>query len=119
MPQQEPGTKRARPLPYQPNANLVGFVTDGGGPVTAQLSFSNSGPHARKASHFSVYNNLADSPSLTDYPARFPGQYTVDASQGRSVAHRGRHGPGRRDAGRHGVRPHGRRTEPLPAAVHR
>jgi phospholipase C len=84
LPQQEQGAKRARPLPYQPNANLVGFVTDGGGPVSAQLEFSNSGPHARKASHFSVYNNLAGSPSLTEYPARFPGQYTVDASQGRS-----------------------------------
>ncbi|MFC4031675.1 phosphocholine-specific phospholipase C [Streptomyces polygonati] len=80
MPQQEPGTKRARALPYQPNANLVGFTTGGTGEITAKLAFSNNGPHVRRASHFSVYNNLADSPALTDYPAKFPGQYTVDAS---------------------------------------
>jgi phospholipase C len=79
MPKQESGTKRARPLPYQPNANLVGFTTDHSGSVTAELAFSNNGPHVRKASHFSVYNNLAGSPSLTEYPAKFPGQYTVDA----------------------------------------
>ncbi|WP_329128679.1 phospholipase C, phosphocholine-specific [Streptomyces sp. NBC_01476] len=78
MPRQEAGTKRARPLPYQPNANLVGFSTDHSGSVTADLAFSNNGPHARKASHFSVYNNLAGTPALTDYPAKFPGQYTVD-----------------------------------------
>jgi phospholipase C len=81
LPEQESGTKRARSLPYQPNANLVGFTTAGNGAVTANLAFTNSGPHARKASHFSVYNNLADTPSLADYPAKFPGQYTVDASQ--------------------------------------
>ena len=89
LPQQEPGTKRARPLPYQPNANLVGFTTDYSGVVTAELALSNNGPHVRKASHFSVYNNLADTPSLADYPAKFPGQYTVDASSAhtaRSVA---------------------------------
>jgi phospholipase C len=79
-PEQESGIKRARALPYQPNANLVGFTTAGSGSVTANLAFSNNGPHVRKASHFSVYNNLADTPSLTDYPAKFPGQYTVDAA---------------------------------------
>ncbi|MFC1408586.1 phosphocholine-specific phospholipase C [Streptacidiphilus sp. N1-12] len=84
MPRQEPGTKRARPLPDQPNANLVGFSTDHGGSVTADLAFSNNGPHVRKASHFSVYNNLAATPALTDYPAKFPGQYTVDASHSSS-----------------------------------
>ncbi|GHH87468.1 non-hemolytic phospholipase C [Streptomyces sulfonofaciens] len=81
-PRQERGTKRARPLPYQPNANLVGFTREGSGPLTAELAFSNSGPHVRRASHFSVYNNLAATPSLADYPAKFPGQYTVDASHG-------------------------------------
>ncbi|MDX6353924.1 MAG: phospholipase [Streptomyces sp.] len=77
LPAQESGTKRARPLPYQPNANLVGFSTDGDGSVTANLALSNNGPHVSKASHLSVYNNLAGTPSLADYPAKFPGQYTV------------------------------------------
>jgi phospholipase C len=80
MPQQEPGTKPARPLPYQPNANLDGFTFGSNGSVQATLSFSNNGPHVRKASHFTVYNNVAPGQSLVDYPAKFPGQYTVDPS---------------------------------------
>jgi phospholipase C len=80
MPEQEPGSKPARPLPVQPNANLTGFTAAAGGAVTAQLAFGNNGPHARKASHFAVYNNLAGVPSLADYPAKFPGQYTVEPS---------------------------------------
>lgn len=80
MPVQERGTKPARPLPYQPNANLTGFTTSGS-TVTADLALSNSGPHVRKASHFAVYDNtLAASPSLADYPRGFPGQYTVAAA---------------------------------------
>ncbi len=89
MPAQEPGTKRARPLPYQPNANLDGFTFGHGGSVEANLSFSNSGPHVRKASHFSVYDNVAPDLTVADYPARFPGQYTVGpsrASWGNTVA---------------------------------
>lgn len=74
MPAQEAGTKRARPLPYQPNANLTGFTSS-----AATLSFSNVGPFVTRASHFAVYNNLAGVPALTDYPAAFPGQVTVDA----------------------------------------
>jgi phospholipase C len=50
MPVQEPGTKRARPLPYQPNANLDGFTFGSGGAVTANLSFSNTGRHVSRAS---------------------------------------------------------------------
>jgi phospholipase C len=84
MPSQEPGAKPARPVPVQPNANLTGFSTAGGA-VTAQLAFSNSGPHVRKASHFAVYNNLAGVPSLADYPAGFPGQYTVAAADRRTA----------------------------------
>ena len=80
MPVQEPGAKPARPLPYQPNANLSGFTTSDR-TVTADLVLSNSGQHVRKASHFSVYDNtLAASPSLADFPRGFPGQYTVAAS---------------------------------------
>jgi phospholipase C len=84
MPSQEPGAKPARPVPVQPNANLTGFGTAGGA-VTARLEFSNSGPHVHKASHFAVYNNLAGVPSLADYPARFPGQHTIEAGD-RSTA---------------------------------
>jgi phospholipase C len=80
MPKQEPGTKGARPLPYQPNANLDGFRFGSNGAVEAQLSFSNNGPHVRKASHFAVYNNAAPDQALADYPAKFPGQYTVEPS---------------------------------------
>jgi len=80
VPVQEPGTKRARPLPYQPNANLDGFTAGSGGAVQANLSFSNNGPHVSKASHFSVYNNAAPDLNLGDYPGTFPGQYTVDPS---------------------------------------
>lgn len=65
MPQQEPGTKRARPLPYQPNANLDGIV-DG----QAKFSLSNVGRHVRKASHFAIYDNVRSTP---------PQQYTVDS----------------------------------------
>ncbi|HEX3753129.1 MAG TPA: phospholipase C, phosphocholine-specific [Streptosporangiaceae bacterium] len=78
MPSQEPGAKPARPIPVQPNANLTGFSATGG-PVAARLDFSNSGPHVRKASHFAVYNNRAGVPTLAEYPAAFPGQYTVEA----------------------------------------
>jgi phospholipase C len=81
MPMQESGTKRARPLPYQPNANLDGFSFGSNGAIEAKLSLSNNGPHVSKASHFSVYNNAAPDQSLADYPARFPGQVTVDPSR--------------------------------------
>ena len=77
MPAQESGTKKARPLPVQPNANLVGFHPDG----KAKLEFENLGPFVTKASHFSVYNNLAGVPSLATYPTGFPGQHTVLANQ--------------------------------------
>lgn len=80
MPKQEPGTKRARPQPYQPNANLDGFTFGGIGAVQAKLSLSNNGPHVRKASHFAVYNNAAPDQSPADYPTKFPGQYTVEPS---------------------------------------
>ncbi len=54
------------------------FVSNGA--VEAVLSFSNNGPHVRKASHFAVYNNAAEDQALADYPVKFPGQYTVEPS---------------------------------------
>ena len=74
MPVQEGGTKRSRPLPYQPNANLAGFTGS-----AARLAFSNDAPFVTKSSHFAVYDNLAGLPALSEYPAAFPGQYTVGA----------------------------------------
>jgi phospholipase C len=76
MPTQEEGAKPARPLPFQPNANLTGFATG-----VATLELSNKAPFVTKASHFSVYNNLGGFPTLAEYPAKFPGQYTVDANE--------------------------------------
>jgi phospholipase C len=80
MPPQEPGTKRARPLPYQPNANLDGFTFGSNGAVQADLSFSNNGLHVTRASHFSVYNAAAPDVNIADYPGKFPGQYTIGPS---------------------------------------
>ncbi len=80
MPKQEPGHKPARPLPYQPNANVDTFTVGHDGQHRARLSFSNTGPHVKKASHFAVYDNVAPDLSLADYPAKFPGQHTVEAS---------------------------------------
>ncbi|HVU60856.1 MAG TPA: phospholipase C, phosphocholine-specific [Mycobacteriales bacterium] len=77
MPRQEPGTRPARPLPYQPNANLVG-VRLGLATTTVTISFSNNGPHVAKASHFAVYNNASLNPSYGDYPRNAPSQHTVD-----------------------------------------
>jgi phospholipase C len=81
MPTQELGTKRARPLPYEPNANLDGFSFGSNGNVGAQLTLANNGTHVSKASHFAVYNNAAPDQSLADYPAKFPDQVTVDPSR--------------------------------------
>jgi len=81
MPVQESGIKRARPLPYQPNANLDGFTSGTGGAVTASLSFSNNGLHVRGASHFAVYSNVAQDLDLRHYPATYPSQVTVAGSR--------------------------------------
>jgi phospholipase C len=81
MPTQEAGSKRARALPYQPNANLDGCTVGADGSVRATLSFSNNGPHVRKASHFAVYDNVAPAGTLAGYPATSPGQYTIEPAQ--------------------------------------
>lgn len=80
MPAQEPGAKRTRALPYQPNANLDGFAVAADGSVSAALSLSNNGPHARKVSHFSVYDNTAPAETLLAHPANAPAHYTVAPS---------------------------------------
>jgi phospholipase C len=80
LPLQEPGFKPARPLPYQANAVLTGFTTGSDGTSTANLALSNNGPHVTKSSHFYVYDNLAATPGIVQYPAAFPGSYTVAPS---------------------------------------
>ena len=85
MPAQESGTRQARALPYQPNANLDSFTFGRNGEIQARLSFSNAGPHVSRASHFSVYDNTLPTPSLSDFPAAYPGQYTVDPSRSTSA----------------------------------
>ncbi len=81
MPVQEPGSKPARPLPYQPNASLAGFSTASDGTVSAAIALSNNGRHVKRASHFAVYDNLLTAaPGIPAYPAAFPGQYTVAGS---------------------------------------
>jgi phospholipase C len=77
MPSQEPGVRPARPLPYQPNANLDAVTVAGDG-IQVQLSFNNNGPHVARASHFAVYNNAAINPSFGDYPKYAPSQHTID-----------------------------------------
>ena len=79
-PRQEPGHKPARPLPYQPNANIETVTDDREAQRRVRLTLSNTGPHVNKAAHFAVYDNIAPGPSLADYPAKFPGQHTVQAS---------------------------------------
>lgn len=79
MPRQEPGHKPARPLPYQPNANMEAVVGHNGR-HRVRLSMTNTGPHVKKASHFAVYDNVHPGRSLADYPAKFPGQHTVEAA---------------------------------------
>lgn len=85
MPEQEQGFRPARPLPYQPNANLDSFTFGQNGEIDARLSFSNAGPHMSRASHFSVYDNALPTPSLADFPTAYPGQYTVDPSRSDSA----------------------------------
>jgi phospholipase C len=81
MPPQEAGTKPARPLPFQPNANLVDFSTDANGALAAYFEFSNIASFVTKASHFAVYNNLAGAVPIAAYPGAFPNQYTVPAGE--------------------------------------
>ncbi|MBO0842726.1 MAG: phospholipase C, phosphocholine-specific [Nocardioides sp.] len=81
QPSQEPGHKPARPLPTQAGASLAGFTTEADGSRTARIELSNNAPHVTRSAHFHVYDNLAATPGIADYPARFPGSYTVAGSR--------------------------------------
>ncbi|GHG25916.1 phosphocholine-specific phospholipase C [Streptomyces filamentosus] len=70
LPAQEPGTRPARALPYQPNGNLDRFEFGAAGKILAWFSMGNQGPQARAAAHFSIHPH--------QYRDTAAWQYTVD-----------------------------------------
>ncbi|MFF1902464.1 phosphocholine-specific phospholipase C [Kitasatospora sp. NPDC058218] len=70
LPVQEPGTRQARALPYQPNANLDRLEFGSAGAVKVWLKMANEGAVAQKSAHFAAYANA--------YRSGGPWQYTVD-----------------------------------------
>ncbi|MDX6348069.1 MAG: phospholipase [Streptomyces sp.] len=70
LPAQEPGTKPARALPYQPNGYLDRLEFGTGGVIKAWIAMANQGAPAKNAVHLSIHPNA--------YRSRVPWQYTVD-----------------------------------------
>ncbi|WP_033216182.1 phosphocholine-specific phospholipase C [Kitasatospora phosalacinea] len=70
LPVQEPGTRPARALPYQPNANLDRLEFGGSGAVKVWLTMDNTATGATRAAHFAVHANA--------YRSGGPWPYTVD-----------------------------------------
>ncbi len=70
LPAQESGTRPARALPYQPNANLDHLEFGSSGVMKVWLKMDNSGTQAAKSAHFAAYANA--------YRSGGPWQYTVD-----------------------------------------
>ncbi|WKE68143.1 phosphocholine-specific phospholipase C [Streptomyces sp. WP-1] len=71
LPAQEPGTRPARALPYQPGGCLDRLEFDAGGKTLAWFVMTNQGGPASRAAHFSIHPNA--------YRDTTPWQYTVDA----------------------------------------
>jgi phospholipase C len=71
LPQQESGTRPARALPYQPNANLAPFTFGSGGQILAWIDMANQGAPATSATHLAAYANA--------HRGGGPWQYTLDA----------------------------------------
>ncbi|WP_182444528.1 phosphocholine-specific phospholipase C [Streptacidiphilus sp. PB12-B1b] len=71
LPVQEPGTRPARALPYQPNAGVSRYDFGSGGSAQVWISMDNTGAQATSSAHFSVYANA--------YRSGGPWQYTVPA----------------------------------------
>ncbi|WP_329192052.1 phosphocholine-specific phospholipase C [Streptomyces sp. NBC_01435] len=71
LPAQEPGTRPARALPYQPGGDVDRLEFGAAGVVKIWLTMTNKGAPASRAAHFSVHPNA--------YRATVPWQYTVDA----------------------------------------
>ncbi|WP_329243479.1 phospholipase C, phosphocholine-specific [Streptomyces sp. NBC_01478] len=70
LPAQEPGTRPARALPYQPNGYLDHLEFGASGKVLAWFAMSNQGGAAKSATHLSIHPNA--------YRDTTPWQYTVD-----------------------------------------
>ncbi|WP_145790173.1 phosphocholine-specific phospholipase C [Kitasatospora atroaurantiaca] len=70
LPLQESGTRPARALPYQPNANLDHLEFGSGGVTKVWLKMANEGSAAVNSAHFAAYANA--------YRSGGPWQYTVD-----------------------------------------
>ncbi|WP_354640627.1 phosphocholine-specific phospholipase C [Kitasatospora camelliae] len=68
LPLQEPGTRPARALPYQPHANLDHLEFGSGGVMKVWISMTNQGT---AATHLAAYANA--------YRSGGPWQYTLDA----------------------------------------
>ena len=81
LPPQEPGTKPARALPYQPNASISSWLYGANGQIQLNITMANERPIAAKSAHFSVYANA--------FRSGGPWQYTVAAGAATWVA--GRH----------------------------
>ncbi|MFC1415215.1 phosphocholine-specific phospholipase C [Streptacidiphilus cavernicola] len=71
LPVPEPGTRPARALPYQPNANLDRIEFDAGGVTLVWLSYDNTAAGAARSTHFTAYANA--------HRGGGPWQYTLDA----------------------------------------
>ncbi|MEL5955041.1 phospholipase C, phosphocholine-specific [Streptomyces sp. CLV115] len=71
QPVQEPGTRPARALPYQPGGDLDRLEFGAAGVVKLWLTMTNKGAPATRAAHFSVHPNA--------HRSTVPWQYTVDA----------------------------------------
>jgi phospholipase C len=76
LPQQESGSRTARPLPYQPDANLTSFQYGANGQILAWIQMENIGAIATRAVPLSIYANA--------YRSGGPWQYTVPAYAGGS-----------------------------------
>ncbi|MDH6142593.1 phospholipase C [Kitasatospora sp. GP30] len=70
LPAQEGGTRPARALPYQPNANLDHLEFGSGGVVKVWLAMDNAQGTGTSSAHFAAYANA--------YRSGGPWQYTVD-----------------------------------------
>jgi phospholipase C len=73
LPQQEAGTRPARALPYQPNANLDHLESASGGVMKVWLAMTNAGT---ATTHLAAYANA--------YRTGGPWQYTLDPDTGTS-----------------------------------
>jgi phospholipase C len=71
LPAQEPGTRPARALPYQPGGYLDHLEFGAAGKILAWFTMTNQGGPASRAAHFSLHPNA--------YRDTTPYQYTVDA----------------------------------------